>query len=182
LTPLSSYFLEVMARGRLHPKRDDAGFTIIELIVIMMIVGILAVAVIPRFSDRSTFDSRGTRDGLLSALRYAQKSAIAQRRYVCVSTGATTTVTYETTYTTAGNINCTGNVNLPTGDVGCSGPSTGNRVCAPSTVTVDTASIYFSPLGRPVNSDRSAASSDVTIGVSGASANILVEKETGYVR
>ena len=66
----------------------ERGFTLVELIVTMIVVGILAVAVIPRFADQSAFDARGFRDGTLAVLRYAQKSAVAQRRQVCVTFGA----------------------------------------------------------------------------------------------
>ena len=64
------------------------GFTLVELVVTMIVVGTLAVTVIPRFADQSGFDARGFRDGTLSVLRYAQKSAGAQRREVCVAFGA----------------------------------------------------------------------------------------------
>ena len=47
----------------------ERGFTLVELIVTMIVVGILAVAVIPRFADRSGFDARGFHDGVLSVLR-----------------------------------------------------------------------------------------------------------------
>ncbi|HZW22007.1 type II secretion system protein, partial [Noviherbaspirillum sp.] len=61
------------------------GFTLTELIVTLVILGILAIAIVPRFLDRSTFDSRGFHDETLAILRYAQKTAIAQRRNVCVA-------------------------------------------------------------------------------------------------
>lgn len=71
-----------MVRGSMSAIAER-GFTLVELIVTMIVVGILAVAVIPRFADQSGFDARGFRDGTLSVLRYAQKSAVAQRRQVC---------------------------------------------------------------------------------------------------
>ena len=61
------------------------GFTLVELVVTMIIVGILAVFVAPRFADRRVFDTRGAFDEVGAALRYARQQAIAQRRVVCVT-------------------------------------------------------------------------------------------------
>ena len=54
----------------------------IELVITILIVGILAVAVVPRFFAVETFQSRGFYDEALSILRYAHKTAVAQRRNV----------------------------------------------------------------------------------------------------
>ncbi len=61
------------------------GFTLTELITVMVIVGILAAVVMPRFFERNVFDSRAFHDQVVSTLRYAQKAAIAQHRFVCVA-------------------------------------------------------------------------------------------------
>ncbi len=56
----------------------------IELVVTMIIIGIMAVVALPRFGDIGTFDARGAADQVASYLRFAQKSALAQRRNVRV--------------------------------------------------------------------------------------------------
>ncbi len=67
-----------------HRRKTD-GFTIIELVVTMVIIGIMAFVALPKFDSLSTFDARGTADQLEAYLRFAQKSALAQRRNVTVT-------------------------------------------------------------------------------------------------
>lgn len=64
------------AAGPLRGANRARGFTIIELIAVMMIVGALAVFVVPRLNP-SGFERYAFRHELLSALRYAQKTAMA---------------------------------------------------------------------------------------------------------
>ena len=64
------------------------GFTLVELIAVMVVVGILAVAALPRFFDRNVFEARGFLDETRALLRYAQKTAVSQRRTVCVAFAA----------------------------------------------------------------------------------------------
>ena len=56
------------------PKQD--GFTLIELVTVITILGLLAVAVIPRFASTSNFETRTAQDQLISALRQAQQLAM----------------------------------------------------------------------------------------------------------
>lgn len=65
-------------------RKDQLGFTLVELITVMVIVGILAVAVLPRFFTVSDFEDRGSADQVKSLLRFAQKTAIAQHRNISV--------------------------------------------------------------------------------------------------
>ena len=56
------------------------GFTLIELIITLIIVGVLAAVVAPRFSGLTAFSARGYADQIESYLRFAQKTAVAARR------------------------------------------------------------------------------------------------------
>lgn len=138
------------------------GFTLTELVAVIVIVGIVAAVAIPRFFDRNVFDSRSFYDQVISTLRYAQKAAIAQHSYVCVGY-ATNSISLTYGATAA----CGSNLAGPTGQA----PYT---IAAPSGVTLSGGAAFsFDALGRP-----SAAQS---ISVSGYSSAIAVEAETGYV-
>lgn len=70
-------------KGSWHRQR--AGFTVIELAVVIVVLGILSVAVIGRFVDRTAFETRGFADQTLATLQYARKLAVATGRNVCVT-------------------------------------------------------------------------------------------------
>ena len=70
------------------------GFTLIELIVTLMILGIMAATVLPRFFDSNGFEEYAYRTELISTLRAAQTKAMQQTgsaercRYVRVTSKA----------------------------------------------------------------------------------------------
>ncbi len=61
-------------------RAGASGFSLVELVTIMVVLGILAAFAIPRLVDRTGFESRGVYDHAQSIVRYAQKIAIAQRQ------------------------------------------------------------------------------------------------------
>jgi MSHA pilin protein MshC len=158
------------------PQRCQSGFTMIELIVVMVMIGILAVVALPRFSMLSGFNEIGYRDKVKATLEYARKSAVAQRRNVQVAlAGNNLTLTIDNDVPEgAGAGTYPRALALPAQDSACAGVT--NRICAPAGVTLaGTATLTFSPLGVPSPSAGGA----YTVGT--PAYGITVEAGTGYV-
>jgi len=155
--------IRVMRSGR------GRGFTMVEMVVVIVIVGLMAAVIGPRFVGRDAFASRGFYDEAQSVVRYAQKTAVAWRRpvYVCVTATAVK----------AGSLNnsCASSLLVH--------PATGAALTttAPAGVTLSpTGNFSFDGAGRP------NPNAQVTIAIASTIAGdparqIVVEAETGYV-
>jgi MSHA pilin protein MshC len=178
--------------------KNDRGFTIVELVGTLIIVGILSAVALPRFFNRGGFEGRNYYDQAMAMLQYGQKVAIAQNRNVYVRLdGASVALCFDST--------CTAKVTAPSGTnsgtsatVAACGSANTTWFCeaAPSGVsyTVTPAgynsanpSFYFSALGKPFGAadapPTSTFNSTLTIIVTDGSTphTFYVEQETGYV-
>lgn len=146
------------------------GFTLVELVMTLVLLGILSATALPNFFAVSGYQQQVFFDDTLAALRYAQKLAVATGCNVQVS------IT-DDTYT----------LNRPANRIGCSQPSadftlavrhpgTGSTTYSNSeadvTLTATITPFYFTASGE--------ASSNVTLTVAG-NKFLYVVANTGFV-
>ena len=154
-----------------HPKdlSHQTGFTLVELIIVIVIMGILAGIAAPRFFERDAFDERGYYEDTLAALRYAQKLAVATGCQVQVTiTAGNYTLNQRVTSCTSGAF---------TRDVFNPGnPGNAYTKTAPSGLTLSPATtLAFNGLGQ-VNSGAT-----LTLTGTADTRSITVVAETGFV-
>ena len=155
------------------PGRPQCGFTLIELVMVLVLLGILAVYAVPRMINTGDFYARGFHDQSLAYLRYAQKTAIAQRRTVCV-TLSSSGISLSMASAAASNT-CAATLPGPNGEAALSARS---GVAFSSTLS----NFNFDALGQPVTTAATPAQAATQVlQVANVSRSITIETGTGYV-
>lgn len=165
--------------GQHGQRAHQRGFTLIELIMVVVMLSVLAVFAAPKVFNAGDFNARGLRDETLALLRYAQKAAIGQRRMVCVTFNTSTTpnsalLKLESPTLTTTPLVCNQNLVGPKGET----PATVTAKSGASYVSAP--AVVFDGLGQPVSTARIALASNLLITFTNAP-SITIEASTGYI-
>lgn len=146
-----------------------SGFTLVELVATIILVGILAVTVMPRFSDRGGVVEYTLRDQLAGLLYQAQQRAMFDQSGPC----------YSVLINSAGvQVQRDSVLNSPESKILFTGDYEG--------LSVTTAQLHFDSLGNLLMggtdcSTSSMPASPITLSVSGSASAQVIVHPTGYV-
>jgi len=150
------------------------GFTIMELIVVMTLIGLLAVTAMPRLNGLLGMRSDIWRDELLAALREARASAIGHRRLVCVDV-STSSVSLRIASANPAS-SCNAALQGPDGD----SVYARSADAGVGTTVAPAGTLYFQPSGQISSDGAGLSPSNRSIAVADL-APIVVVGLTGYV-
>ena len=154
-------------------SRFQRGFSLPELIAVLLLVGILSISAIPRLQDALSFRDDGWRDQIVASLRYAHKVAISHRRLVCASIAA------DSVSLSIASANPATGCNTPL--VGVDGQALAAESLGGSAASISPSGpLYFQPSGRVATDGGGSSVITRTITLVGQT-SIVVVGETGHV-
>ena len=154
------------------------GFTLVELVLTMVILGVLAAVSLPKFFSPSTFDARFFHDDLVSAARYAQRLATGSGCAVRLSVSSSG-------FSLVQDNNC--NLSSPSYTLAVLRPSdsesfTNTNVPSGLSIISSEAAYYFLPKAGVVNAGgTTVGNASITLTSSGSiTRTITIVGATGY--
>ncbi len=157
-------------------NHKSLGFTIIELVTVIVLLGILTTVVLPKFTGSSSFEAHPYRIQLISALRLVQQRAMHQTN---ASDGYCHQLVIDTKrYGIPNRVSCTTSfTGWQPGATGINVESNHNVTFAVVSASTPT-SIGFDRMGRPSND----CDGGCTINISGGGETIAIQIESeGYI-
>lgn len=173
----------------MHIRCRLDGFTLVELVVVLVILGIVAAIGAPRFFDTAAFREAGMRSEVLTALRHGQKKAAASRCWVRVTVNGSVNggyVAYALDYidqpaVTPGEGDCyagaTAYLARPAGGLG--GGSDYRKTGTDGVALAGSMAFFYDREGRPQGLGGASLAADPEVVVGGR--RILVDRWTGLV-
>jgi MSHA pilin protein MshC len=161
----------VIVQKCLRRLNHQQGFTLVELVMVIVVLSIVAATALPKFFDQSVFQERAFFDDTLAAVRYAQKLAVATGCNVQVNIAGTTFYLKRPSATNRSQCASTTAADF-TRDVANPGSGEAQYSGSQSGISLTPATFYFNALG--------AVSTGLDINV-GSTRKITVIKETGFV-
>lgn len=152
----------------------ERGFTLPELIAVIMLISILAAVAVPKMTSALSFRDDSWREQIVAALHSAHKSAVAHRRLVCATVSASS-VTLSMASANPANACDT----ALTGIDGSASVAAANGSSATASVS-PAGVLYFQPSGR-VSTDGAGSSVAVRTILLAGQTDIVLVGETGHV-
>ena len=135
-------------------RARPSGFTLVELVVVLVLLAILAAVIAPRFTGRADFDELAAADVVKQSLRLAQTLAMTR-----------------TNVATSLSISGTNPVSIDVQTGGVSAPGFPRRL---EQISVTATTVGFDRLGAP------SATPTLTISGQGTPRRVCVAATTGY--
>jgi MSHA pilin protein MshC len=147
--------VRIFLQNNFQVAADSRGFTLVELIMVVVLIGILTVSFVPKFLDTSAISLQGGAAMVAADIRYTQELAM--------STHAPKTITF----TTDDDFYMVGS----------------QRMDLPSNVSISSASrtFTFNSLGEPIDDCGSGSEVEIWVGGSPPTKTITVDCFTGRV-